>query len=144
MTATTVTPAQISASEERGAVIERYTAGESIVLGQAVYLDSSYNAWLAKADTSAKATAVGVAVIADNFAGESTIVAGGTVAVVVYGPVWGYTSLTEGAYWVDKTTAGSINDTAPTGGAYQYIVGHSIDSQTLFVDPGTTTPVSHA
>jgi hypothetical protein len=142
MTAVTVTASQISASEERGAIIERYVAGVAISLGQSVYLDSSNNAQLSKADSSAHAQAVGIAAIPDNFDGETVIQAGGTVAVVVYGPVWGFTGLVPGnPLWVDKTTAGSLNTAAPTG-AYQFQVGHSIDPETFFVDPGTSSPVS--
>jgi arylsulfatase len=43
--------------------------------------------------------------------------------------------------FVDKTTAGVLNDAAPTG-AYQFQVGHELDSDTIFVDPGTSSPVS--
>jgi hypothetical protein len=150
MTAITLTAANISCSEERGAVIERYTTGEAISLGMAVYLDSSNLAWKAIANSSAHANAIGIAVIADNFAGETSIPAGGTVGVCVFGPVYGfpaYTSqgLSQGeVLWVDKTTAGSLNDSAPTGGAYQYVVGHMTDSEVFFVDPGTSVPASHS
>lgn len=145
MTAITLTANNISCSEERGAVIERYITGEAITLGMTVYLDSSNQAWKAKADSSAHANAIGIAVIPDNFSGETSIPAGGTVGVCVYGPVFGFTGLSQGeVLWVDKTTAGSLNDAAPTGGAYQYIVGHAIDAEVFFVDPGTSVPASHS
>ncbi len=94
MTAITLTPGNISCSEERGAVIERYTTGEAISLGMAVYLDSSNLAWKANADSAAHANAIGLAVIADNFYAETSIPAGGTVAVCVFGPVMGFPALT--------------------------------------------------
>ena len=145
MTALTLSANDISASEERGAIISQYITAADVILGQAVYLDANNQVSPAKADSSAHANAIGIAVIADNFYGETTIKSGGTAGVVVYGPVWGFSGLTSGEQgWVDKTTAGTINDTAPTGGAYQYAVGRAIDSETFFVDPGTTTPLSHA
>ena len=144
MTAIAFTAANVSANEERGSVIDRYTTGEVIGLGMAVYLDGSNVAWKAKSDSSAHANAIGIAAIADNFSAETTIPTGGTVAVVVFGPVQGFTGLVSGEpVWVDST-AGQMNDTAPTGGAYQYVVGHAIDANTILVDPGTTSPVSHA
>lgn len=149
MTAVLPTASQISASEERGAIFNQYVTGEAMSLGQAVYLDSNGLAWKAKADTAAHATAIGIAVIAPNFAGETTIPVGSTVGVVVFGPVYGFNHAVSGGtdlvpgtpLWVDKTTAGSMNTVAPTT-AYQFIVGHSIDNDTFFVDPGTTSPVS--
>lgn len=144
MATLTVTPHSVSASEERGAIIAQYVAAEDITLGQAVYLNASNQVLRAKADSSAHANAIGVAAISDNFYGEIVIASGGTVGVVVYGPVWGFSALVSGnPGWVGAT-AGEIVDTAPTGGAYQFVVGHAIDAQTFFVDPGTTTPASHA
>lgn len=144
MSAIGFTAANISCSEERGAVIERYITGEAIGLGMAVYLDSSNLAWKAKSDSSAHANAIGVAVIADNFYAETSIPAGGTVAVCVYGPVFGFSSMSQGEVGWVGATAGQIVDTAPTGGAYQFVVGHAVGDDTFFVDPGTTTPASHS
>lgn len=145
MTALTLAAGNISADDiERGSIVRRYQAGETLTLGQAVYLDSNNYAWKAKSDSSAHATAIGVVAISDNFYGETTILAGGIAGVVVYGPVWGFSALSQGQVGWVSATAGEITDTAPTGGAYQYQVGHAIDAQTFFVDPGTSSPVSHA
>lgn len=144
MTAFTITGSQISASEERGSVLETYVAGEALTVGQAVYLDSSNpaKAYKALADTSAHALAVGMVVAADNFYAETTIQSGGQAVVCVYGPVFGVTGLTLGEMlWVDKDTAGAVTATAPTS-AYQYALGHMQDNDVFFVDPGTTAPVS--
>lgn len=143
MTAKLPTASNISFDEERGSVPNRYIAGEVITLGQAVYLNAGV-AYKAIATSSAAAQAVGVAAGADNFSGETDIQIGGTVTVVVFGPVYGFggLSLTGGeSLWVDKTTAGDFNTAAPTS-AYQFVVGHMIDNQTFFVDPGTASPVS--
>lgn len=141
MTALTVTPANVSTNDiERGARVLWYTTGEAIALGSAVYLDSSNLAWNAKADSAAHAAAVGVAALADNFYGETTVPAGGSVGVVVFGPVWGFSGLADGQPGWVGLTAGQIVDTAPTG--YQFQVGHAVDDETFFVDPGTTSPVS--
>lgn len=144
MAAISVTAANVSANETRGAIIRVYQTGEAINLGQAVYLDSNNLAWRAKSDSQAHATAVGVAATSDNFYGEKTIQAGGQVGVVVYGPVWGFSGMSQAqAGWVSPT-AGQIDDTAPTGGAWQFQIGHAIDDQTFFVDPNPQTPASHA
>lgn len=150
MTALTKTAANISASEERGAILRRFTANESMTPGDVVYLDSNNKVNKAKADSAAHARAIGIVVIPDNFYGESTIASGGTATVCVFGPVWGW-NVSNSTYmisglpvWVDKTTAGILNDTAPTGGAYQFQVGHMLGNDTIFVDPGTTSPSSAA
>ena len=146
MTAITVTAANISANEERGAVLKRYIAGEALTIGQAVYLDSSNptKAYKAVSDSANHARAVGIVVFAANFYGETTIASGDYATVCVGGPVEGFSGLTNGQpLWVDST-AGGMNDTAPTGGTYQFIVGHAIGYYSLFVDPGTADPVSHA
>jgi|SRR5579859_4513033 len=144
MTALTLVAGNISANFERGAITKWYQAGEAIVLGAAVYLDSNNLAWNAKSDSQAHATAVGVAAFADNFYGETTVQTGGQVGVVVYGPVWGFSGMSGAeAGWVGAT-AGQIVDTAPTGGAWQFQVGHAVDDQTFFVDPNPQTPASHS
>ncbi len=142
MTAITVTAANISASEERGAVLARFTANVDLSVGQAVYLDSSNKLNKAIADSAAHALAIGIIVFADNFYAESTIKAGNQATVCVYGPVFGFSGLVSGqALYVDKTTAGSLNNAAPTA-AYQYVLGTALGADTIFVAPGTASPVS--
>jgi hypothetical protein len=145
MTAITATAANISASEERGAQMSRFTAGEDLTVGNAVYLDSSNLLKKAKALASATAQAIGIVVIPDNFYGESTIKSGNQATVVVFGKVYGWktsnTLISGQPLYVDKTTAGVLNDAAPTG-AYQFQVGHALGNDTIFVDPGTASPVS--
>lgn len=143
MTAIVVNGSNVSASEERGSIIEWYTTNEEIDLGNAVYLDSDNEVNQAIGTSSAAANAIGIAALADNFYGETTIPEGGSVGVVVYGPVYGFTDLHSGQpLWVSKTVPGGLDDAAPTGGVYQFIVGHAQDDQTFFVDPGTVTPQS--
>lgn len=145
MAALTVTAANVSANSiERGSIVRFYIAGETLTPGQAVYLDSNNKAWKAKSDSAAHARAVGVVCSTDNFYGETTILAGGTAGVCIYGPVYGFSSLNSGQVGWVTATAGEIGDTAPTGGAWQFQVGHAVDDQTFFVDPGTASPVSAA
>lgn len=143
MTALTVTASAVSSNDiERGARVLWYQTGEDITLGQAVYLDSSNLAWRAKSDSSAHSRAVGVASQSDNFYGETIVKSGGWVGVTVFGPVWGFSGLSQAEIGWVGATAGQIVDTAPTGGAYQFQIGHAVDDQTFFVDPGTSSPVS--
>ena len=142
MTALTVTAADVSATEERGAIFDRYEAGEALTLGQAVYLNSSNKAYKAVNDSSAHAKAVGIVTGAPNFYGETTVASGDIATVCVYGPVWGFSSLSSGKDGWVGSTAGQLVDAAPTPNVYQFIVGHAIDDQTFFVDPGTGSPTS--
>lgn len=141
--AVTVTGYLLSANEERGAVIMRYQAAEVLNLNNpAVYLNSSNQLVNAIATSSAAAKAVGLLVVPDNFYGETAIPIGGWAGVCVGGPVQGFAGLTPGSsVFVDKTTPGGIVLTAPTA-AYQYSVGRAIAADTIFVDPGVSSPVS--
>lgn len=141
----TTTPANASVNDrERGAIVKWYQTGEAMDLLSVIYLDGSNLAWKAKSDTSAHASAVGIAALADNFYGEKAIASGGWVGVCIYGPVQGFSAMSQGQVGWVGATAGQLVDTAPTGGAYQFQVGHAVDSETFFVDPGTASPVSHA
>lgn len=143
MTALTVTASQVSSNDiERGARVLWYQTGEAIMLGQAVYLDANNLAWRAKSDSTAHAHAVGVATQADNNSGEVTTAVNGWVGVAVFGPVNGFSGLSQGQVGWVGATAGQIVDTAPSGGAWDFQLGHAVDDQTFFVDPGTSSPVS--
>ena len=144
MTTITPTAANVSASEERGAVIMRYLSAVDLVVGNAVYLDSSNLLHKAIGNTtSAAASAIGIVCSANNFYGETTILAGQWVTVCIGGPVYGFSGLTDGEpLWVDKTTAGALANAAPSGGAYTYIVGNAQGADTIFVHPGTGVPTS--
>ena len=135
----------VSANEERGAQILRFIAGEALAIGQAVYLDANNKLHPAKADSSLHASAVGIICSTNNFYGETAITSGQWASVCTLGPVQGWQSLIDGEpIWVDAVTAGNMVDTAPTGGAYQFVVGQARGADTINVMPGTTTPVSHA
>jgi hypothetical protein len=146
MTALTFVAGDISADWNRGSIIEQgFQNGVAVSLGQAVYLDAN-NVWqLADADVAAlNARAVGIVVGVPSgyIYGETSAPINSFPAVCTFGPVYGFQLLSSGQYgWVSKT-AGAIDDTAPTGGAYQYILGRSIGASEFFVDPGLTQPAS--
>lgn len=151
MTVLTITTQNISADWDRGAVSVNVVAAAALTIGQAVYLDSSNLAHPALADSAADAQAIGIVVSAPNFYGESGIAIGQTACVCISGPVYGFgaalagSGLVNGEFiWIDKTTAGVMNDTAPVGGAYQYVIGHAVGNDTIFVSPGLTSPASHS
>lgn len=142
MAAPTYTATNLSSDWDRGAVVKDYIAGVALTVGQVVYIDSSDQAQLAIATSALAGTTVGIIADAPNRYGETTIPAGQYAPVTIMGPVWGYSGLVPGTlYWVDKTTAGALTDTAPTS-AYQYSVGRAIATDTILVVPGTTSPVS--
>lgn len=144
MTALTVTAAKVSANQNQGAVIRPYRAGGTVSLGQAVYLDSNGYVQAADANTAAVTTAraVGIVVATSDPYGSTSAAANESVSVCLSGIVYGFSGLTPGAYgWVSKT-AGEIEDTAPTGGAYQYILGQAMSATEFYVNPGIYQPAS--
>lgn len=145
MTAITMVAVNISADWDRGAeTFADNKSGVALTVGQWVYLDAS-NLWqLAVADIALlNATVVGQVTGAPNQYGETTIPSGDYPAVTVAGPVWGYSGLNSGQFlYLSKTVPGGADTAAPTGGAYQYVLGHAIGPDTFYVQPGQTQPVS--
>lgn len=145
MAAPTFTKANISCDPIMGSLPrDRQAAtGYTPAMGDCVYIDSNNLVNKADADVLiANARAFGIVTALPNQYGETTGPDGGWCQVTTFGPVYGYSGLTTGQYfWVSKT-AGALDDTAPTGGAFQQIVARAIASDTLFVDPGIANPAS--
>jgi len=116
-----------------GAVVRRKTTGGAVDAGSAVYLDSS--GYVQKADAGTRATAhvFGIAV-ADND-GSTTFASGDVVDVVVFGPVEGSSSLSEGTFAYCGTVAGQIEDGNPGSGYWQVMVGICESTSIVFVNP---------
>ena len=120
-----------------GAKIERFTAGGSLTVGNAVYIASDGDVEQADADAAASAQAVGIVVSAPN--GGTTASAGDAVDVVVGGGVAGFSGLTPGQLLYASTTAGAIADAAPAAasGDYKWIVGRAKSATVVLVGPFT-------
>jgi len=120
-----------------GAIILRRTAGGSINIGDAVYLNSSGNAvqTAAGTDTIGSALVVGVAVATPDGSGGTVVASGQHVDVVVFGPVAGFSSLAEGSHHWVSANAGKIADARAGTTYFNYIVGVAWDSTTLLVHP---------
>ena len=143
MAVLTVTAASVSANQNQGSIIRSYQAGGTINVGDAVYADTSNLVYQALGNAQTTSQAIGIVVDTQDQYGATSATVNKWVSVCVYGPVDGFASLTPGKpVYVDKTTAGKLNDAAPTGGAWQFIVGHAIDTVTFFVDPGNSAAVS--
>ncbi len=140
-----ITRNNISANEERGAVIMNYvvSAAGTCNIGDVVSLDSNNQVYQAVATSLAASRAIGMIVAIPGMVyGETAAPAGTWVQVCIGGPVQGFTTLANGQQlWVDKTTAGGLATAAPTG-AYDWIVGQAQGSDTIFIRPGATTPQS--
>jgi hypothetical protein len=124
----TVTSSQVSPLT--GAVIRRYVAGGTITIGNAVYPAADGDVEEADGSAAGTAGAKGVAVASRD--GETTVVAGDPVSVVVFGPVGGYASATPGAKaWVSDDV-GRIGDAA---GSVAHELGWWESASVLFVMP---------
>lgn len=145
MTALSFTVNKISTDPAKGSVLKQFRAASAISspIGKAVYVNSSGKVELADANvTATEARAIGIIVAVPNVYSENAIAADEHCTVCLFGPVYGFASLAEGTYgWVSKT-AGEIDDTAPTGGAYQYVLGQCLEEDCFFVHPGMDIPSS--
>lgn len=128
-----VTAASVRALE--GAIKRPYTAGGTITVGNAVYVDSSGTVQATDANAAASVEAIGIAV-AGSDRGETSIESGDAVTVVTYGPVGGFSSLNEGVKQYVSETAGAITETAPSGGGnWVKLIGYAESASILFVNP---------
>jgi len=146
MAALTVTAAKVSASWDQGAIIRHYVVADAITSarGKAIALDANGKAVLADANGSATLPrAIGICVETGDEYGEANVAANGTIAVCVFGPVYGFSGLTPGAYGWVGTTAGEVVDAAPST-AYQYVIGQAVEDDVFFVNPGLSVPNSAA
>lgn len=122
-----------------GAIIRRGTAGGSMNVGDAVYLDGT-NGWKqADADAVASAQARGIVVAGPQ--GATAIVSGNRIDICTYGPVEGFASMTPGAVIYNSVTAGALDQTASsTAGDYPFVVGWAESATVVFVAPQVTVP----
>lgn len=143
MASLTVTAANVSAWQEQGAIIQNFAVGTGGVdVGELVSLDA--NGAVVKADansTAALARPIGIVVGTTSLYGETAAAAGAYVSVCVFGPVYGFSSLTEGAYGYLSDTAGDISDAAISPGNAM-VVGYAMRVDTFFVHIGIDEPVS--
>lgn len=145
MTALSFTASKISSDPAKGAVNRSFQASTTITnpLGKPVYLTAAGKLALADADaTVTEAQAIGIITAVSNEYGENSLTTDEWATVTLFGPVYGFSSLAEGTYGYVSKTAGEIDDTAPTGGAFQYIIGQCMAEDCFFVNPGIDSPNS--
>lgn len=143
MTALSYTATSINIVNETISQTRHATAGESLSMGQLVALkDSDGRVYKADADDSELSRAIGIVVeVYELLGSDTTAEAGDAVTVCTYGPVGGFSSLSEGSYGYVSGTAGSIEDTDPgDADTYSFIVGYCETSTIFFVNIGISTP----
>ena len=141
MASISLTSATIRPANAFQCILHPFVAGEELTVGYAVYESSDGKVYHADADAGkTQARAIGVVVSSPD--GETTIVAGDGVSVCLYGPVSGYSGMTPGAPVFNSKTAGRLDHTAPTSGAYPRAVGWALTSGILWVNPDTEDPSS--
>lgn len=142
--ALTRTAANVSALP--GAIVKNILADETLALGQSVYINGDGEAALAQANVAATSHARGIVVSVNDASGATTAAAGRTVSVCVFGPVAGFTDMTEGGIiWQSAATAGAVTQTQPTGTAtWSHAMGYALASDIFFVLPGVLAPTSNS
>ena len=124
-----------------GALCRNFVAGGALTVGYAVYLDSS--GYVQHADANAgEVQSRGIGVVVESKDGETSVTSGDSCSVCVMGPVGGYSGMTPGEPVYVSSTVGRIDQTAPTGGAYQRSIGYAESSVKLFVFPCANDPSS--
>lgn len=124
-----------------GAIIRRFTAGATVNVGDAVFVQTDGTVKAADADSEADSQARGV-VVAVGVAGATSATSGAAVDVVTHGPVaLGTSGLTEGGVIFVSTTAGKLDQTAPSAnGDYPFIIGWAEADGVLYVAPQVIIP----
>ena len=137
----TVTAADVRLANAQQCITRNMKANATMTVGDFVSRDASGYAVKADADVL-EATARAVGVIVETKDGETAVVSGDQISVCVFGPVEGFSSMTPGANAYVSKTAGKIDHTKPTGGAYQQAVGRAESATCLFVNPVLADPSS--
>jgi hypothetical protein len=124
-----------------GAIIRRFTAGEAVSVGQAVFVHTDGTVKKADADVLASSQARGI-VVGVGVAGSTSAASGNAVDVVTHGAIaLGTSGLTDGAAVFVSTTAGALDQTAPaSAGDYPFAIGWAESDGVLYVQPQVIVP----
>ncbi len=116
-----------------GCIIRRFTAGEALTFGAAVYV--SGNDTVSLADGSAVGTNKCIGIVVSSSDGGSSVPSGGECDVVLFGPVTGFSTnmAANTAFYVSNTT-GVLCDAA-AGADKDCVVGVGINASTILVNP---------
>jgi len=135
----TVTSASVRALQAgNGAIVSRYTAGDTITIGYAVYIVDDGDVEHADADAS-QAASRGIGIAVESYDGETSVTAGDPVSVCVFGPVEGFSGMTPGDPIFVSDDVGRIADAA---GTYSRAIGRADSATQLWVNPESTNPSS--
>jgi len=141
MAAITVTSLNVRPANAHQCILRPLQAGAACTVGYAIYLDSS--GYMQHADANAGETeASGVGIIVESYDGETSIASGKRGSVCILGPVEGFSGMTPNEPIYVSTTAGRLDQTAPTGGAYQRAIGWALSATCIFVNADPTDPES--
>lgn len=121
----------------QGAIVKQYEAGGAGNIGDWVYVDANDDVQAAQADDAGTVEALGLVVSVSGQAvnPRTTFASGDTVGVVVFGPVTGFSGMTQnGDVYVDAAAAGGSTQTAPGVGNFVKVAGRATTSSELFVN----------
>lgn len=129
-----------------GAIVNSYVAAETLENGQAVYINSSGQAALARANVAATSQARGIVTSVNDEGGATSIAVGNTVSVCMFGPVAGFSDMDEGGIiWLSAATAGAVTQTQPSGAStWSHAMGYAAEIDKFFVQPGVLAPTSNS
>jgi len=119
-------------------VSRRLDTGGTVAVGEAVYIDSNGAVIVADADTQAYTHARGIVIACPD--GALTIGSGNPVDVCVFGPVTGFTGMTQGAVVYVSSTDGNMTHTIPATPDYDHAIGYAESDVTIFVNPSSVLP----
>jgi hypothetical protein len=116
-----------------GCIIRRFTAGEALTYGAAVYM--SANDTVSLADGSAVGTNKCIGIVVSGAAGGSSVASGEECDVVLFGPVTGFsTNMAVNTIFYVSNTSGALCDAA-VGADKDCAVGVGINASTILVNP---------
>jgi hypothetical protein len=139
----TVTSANVQVGNS--AIPRNFAAGEALTVGYCVYISAADTVKHADANVvGGEAAARGIGIVTSSKDGETTVNSGDRCTVTVFGPVEGFSDMTPGEPVYVSGTAGRLDQTKPTGGAYQRAIGHALSATCIFVNPDSGDPDSVA
>lgn len=120
-----------------GSIVKHKVAAFSGSVLDVVYFDSDGNCLGSDAD--AAASGIGWGIVVSTGKGETTFVSGDAISIVTFGPMAGFSGMTEGGFGFISANVGRLADAA---GTVTWRMGYALESDVFFVMPGIAAPTS--
>lgn len=132
-----ITRTAANAAPLLGSVVKHKVAAYAGNVLDVVYFDAAGECLGSDAD--AAASGIGWGIVVSTHDGELTFSIGDAISIVTFGPMAGFSGMTEGGFGFISANVGRLADAA---GTVTWRMGYALESDVFFVLPGIGAPTS--